>query len=182
VAATDLADATGAVAPSAAAGHVVFSRQVPATGRFELVAWSAAGGLRVLPVGDRAVPFDADVGRDAAGRAVVSYSRCAVDGTLASALPSVDFSATGGCRPYVLDVDRPGARPGPLRLGRQARHPRTLASARDSGVSPAAELAPTWDDLRSSACGAGRLSHSQANAVVQGGAGRALAAHPERVC
>jgi hypothetical protein len=65
VAATDLADATGAVAPSAAAGHVVFSRQAPSTGRFELVAWSAGRGLRVLPVGDRAVPFDADVGRDA---------------------------------------------------------------------------------------------------------------------
>lgn len=74
VAATDLADATGAVAPSAAARHVVFSRQVPGTGRFELVEWSAGRGLRVLPVGDRAVPFDADVGRDAAGRAVVSYS------------------------------------------------------------------------------------------------------------
>lgn len=118
VAATDLADATGAVAPSAAAGHVVFSRHVAATGRFELVEWSAARGLRVLPVGDRAVPFDADVGRGANGDAVVSYSRCAVDGTLSYVLPSVDFSAARGCRPYILDLDRPGARPRELRLGR----------------------------------------------------------------
>jgi hypothetical protein len=93
VGATDLADGTGAVAPSAAAGHVVFSRQAPSTGRFELVAWSAGRGLRVLPVGDRAVPFDADVGRDAPGGAVVSYSHCAVDGTVSYVLPSVDFSA-----------------------------------------------------------------------------------------
>jgi hypothetical protein len=93
VGATDLADGTGAVAASAAAGHVVFSRQAPSTGRFELVAWSAGRGLRVLPVGDRAVPFDADVGRDAPGGAVVSYSHCAVDGTVSYVLPSVDFSA-----------------------------------------------------------------------------------------
>jgi hypothetical protein len=138
VAATDLADATGAVAPSAAAGRVVFSRKVPDTGRFELVAWSAARGLRVLPVGDRTVPFDADVGRDAAGRAVVSYSRCAVDGTLADVLPSVDFSAARGCRPYLLDLDRPGARARPLRLARASRLSLTTPSVHGPSVAAVA--------------------------------------------
>ena len=140
VGATDLADATGAVAPSAAAGHVVFSRQVPGTGRFELVAWSAGRGLRVLPVGDRAVPFDADVGRDAAGGAVVSYSRCAVDGTVSPVLPSVDFSAARRCRPFVLDLDHPGARPGPLRLAQASRLSLSTPSVR--GRSVAAVAAP----------------------------------------
>jgi hypothetical protein len=138
VAATDLADATGAVAPSAAAGHVVFSRQVPATGRFELVAWSAAGGLRVLPVGDRAVPFDADVGRDATGGAVVAYSRCAVDGTLGDGLSSIDFAAARGCHPYILDLDRPGARPRPLRLARASGLSLTTPSVRGRSVAVAA--------------------------------------------
>jgi hypothetical protein len=49
VGATDLADGTGAVAASAAAGHVVFSRQAPSTGRFELVAWSAGGVCASCP-------------------------------------------------------------------------------------------------------------------------------------
>jgi hypothetical protein len=140
VGATDLADATGAVAPSAAAGRVVFSRQVPSTGRFELVAWSAGLGLRVLPVGDRAAPFDADVGRDAAGGAVVSYSRCAVDGTVAYVLPSVDFSAARGCRPFVLDLDHSGARPRPLRLARASGLSLSTPSVR--GRSVAAVAAP----------------------------------------
>jgi hypothetical protein len=138
VAATDLADATGAVAPSAAAGHVVFSRQVPSTGRFELVAWSAGRGVRVLPVGDRAVPFDADVGRDALGGAVVSYSRCAVDGTLSYVLPSVDFSAARGCRPFVLDLDDPGARPRPLRLARASGLSLSTPSVRGRSVAAVA--------------------------------------------
>jgi hypothetical protein len=140
VAARDLADAKGAVAPSAAAGHVVFSRRVPASGRFELVAWSAARGLRVLPVGVRDVPFDADVGRDADGGAVVSYSRCAVDGTSAFVLPSVDLGASRGCRPYILDLDRIGARPRPLRLARAAGLSLSTPSVR--GRSVAAVAAP----------------------------------------
>ena len=58
---TDLADATNATAPTAAAGHVVFSR-LTASKRYELVDWTAKGGERVLPFGTRAVPFDADTG------------------------------------------------------------------------------------------------------------------------
>jgi hypothetical protein len=138
VAATDLADATGAVAPSAAAGHVVFSRRVPRTGRFELVAWSAARGLRVLPVGDRAVPFDADVGHDASGGAVVSYSQCVVDGTVSYPLPSVDFSAARRCRPFVLDLDHPGARARPLHLARASGLSLTTPSVRSRSVAAVA--------------------------------------------
>ena len=140
VAATDLADATGAVAPSAAGGHVVFSRRVAATGRFELVEWSAARGLRVLPVGDRAVPFDADVGRGAGGGAVVTYSRCAADGTLSYVLPTVDFSMARGCRPYILDLDRSDARPRQLRLSQASGLSLTTPSVH--GRSVAAVVAP----------------------------------------
>jgi len=140
VPATDLADATGAVAPSAARGHVVFSRWVPGTGRYELVGWSEEEGLRVLPVGDRAVPFDADVGPDDRGGAVVTYSRCAKDGTLTYVLPTVDFSRAGGCRPYVLDLERAEARPRRLRLAGAAGLSLTTPSV--YGGSVAAVAAP----------------------------------------
>ncbi len=140
VPATDLADATGAVAPSAAEGHVVFSRRVPGTGRFELVGWTAEQGLRVLPVGDRAVPFDADVGPDDRGGAVVSYSRCATDGKTTYILPTVDFTRARGCRPYVLDLRRPGARPRLLRLAGASGLSLTTPSVH--GRSVAAVAAP----------------------------------------
>jgi hypothetical protein len=105
------------------------------------VEWSAGRGLRVLPVGDRAVPFDADVGRDAAGGAVVSYSRCAVDATLGFVLPSVDFSSARGCRPFVLDVEHAGARPRPLRLARASGL--SLSTPSVHGRSVAAVAAPS---------------------------------------
>jgi hypothetical protein len=47
-------------------------------GRWHLVGWH--GGMRVEPpVTPRGAPFDADVGSDAHGRPVVTYSRCAAD-------------------------------------------------------------------------------------------------------
>lgn len=113
VPATDLADATGAVAPSAARGHVVFSRWVPGTGRYELVGWSEEEGLRVLPVGDRAVPFDADVGPDDHGGAVVTYSRCATDGKLTYVLPTVDFSGRADAVPTCWTWSAPTRGRGP---------------------------------------------------------------------
>lgn len=134
VPAADLADATGAVAPSAAVGHVVFSRWVPATKRYELVGWTAAHGLRVLPVGDRGVPFDADVGPDATGGAVVSYSRCTVDGESSYLLPTVDFTRARGCRPYILDLDRAGARPRPVGLAHAAGMSLSTPSVRGRSV------------------------------------------------
>jgi len=140
VPATDLADAAGAVAPSAARGHVVFSRLMPGTEHYELVEWTAERGLRVLPVGERAVPFDADVGPGATSGAVVSYSRCAKDGTLSYILPTVDFSRARGCRPYVLDLRRADARPRPLRLAGATGLSLTTPSVR--GGSVAAVAAP----------------------------------------
>ncbi len=139
--ATDLADATGAVTPTAALGHVVFSRLVPAARRFELVDWTAEGGLRVLPVGDRAVPFDADVGPGASGGAVLAFSRCATDGKLTYVLPTVDFTRARGCRAYILDLESAGARPRRLALARSSGLSLTTPSVR--GRSVAAVAAPS---------------------------------------
>lgn len=138
IAAVDLADATGAVAPSAALGHVVFSRFLPATKRFELVDWTAEGGLRALPVGDRAVPFDADVGPGASGGAVLAFSRCATDGRLSYVLPTVDFTRARGCRAYILDLERAGARPRRLSLAGSAGLSLTTPSVRRGSVAAVA--------------------------------------------
>jgi hypothetical protein len=115
---------------------------VPATGRFELVDWTRTGGLRVLPVGDRAVPFDADAGPGSTGDAVVAYSRCATDGKLAFVLPTVDFTGARGCRLEILDLDRAGARPRPLRLARSAGLSLTTPSVRGGAVAAVAAPAP----------------------------------------
>lgn len=138
VPATDLADAAGAVAPTAAMGHVVFSRWVQERERFELVDWSARSGLRVLPAGDRAVPFDADLGTTAGGDAVVTYSRCATDGKLSYVLPTVDFTGARGCRPYVLALTRANARPHRLRLARSTELSLTTPSMRSGSVAAVA--------------------------------------------
>jgi hypothetical protein len=106
VPATDLSDATGAVAMSAAAGHVVFSR-ADGNGVYRLVQWSAGAGPRVLPAGTRTAPFDADAGLDRQGRPVVTFSTC----------PAGATTAPGGrCALRVLRLDRSDARPRTLRL------------------------------------------------------------------
>lgn len=105
VPARDLADATGATRMSAAGGHVVFSRAV-GKGVFELVDWSAAGGLRVLTAGTRTAPFDADAGLDAKGDPVVVFSTC----------PAAGAVRRRGCTLRELRLDRAGARPTALRL------------------------------------------------------------------
>ena len=71
---------------------------------------------------------------------MVSYSHCAVDGTLSYVLPSVDFSAARGYRPFVLDLDHPGARPRPLLLARASGLSLSTPSVR--GRSVAAVAAP----------------------------------------
>jgi hypothetical protein len=108
VAVTDLADATGATAMSAAGGHVVFSRAVAAH-EYQLVDWSAGAGLRVLPAGTRAAPFDADAGTDVQGHPVVTYSTCQAHQAGAVLLRK-------GCALNRLRLDRASARPTPLRL------------------------------------------------------------------
>jgi hypothetical protein len=108
VPATDLADATGAVALSAAGGHVVFSRAT-GDGAYQLVDWSAAGGLRVLPLAAGTAPFDADAGVDAQGRSVVTYSTC-------TAGTRVGRATRRRCTLRVLRLDRADARPMVLTL------------------------------------------------------------------
>jgi len=108
VAATDLADATGATAMSAAKGHVVFSRAV-AVHEYQLVDWSAAAGLRVLPAGTRSAPFDADAGTDPQGHPIVTYSTC--DAHRPNAV-----MPRKGCVLRRLRLESASARPTALRL------------------------------------------------------------------
>lgn len=123
--ATDLASGEGAVAPTAASGHVVYSRLVPGTGMYELVHWTAARGLDTLPVETRSIPFDADLGRDAAGRPVLTYSQCATDGRLGGVLPALDFTRARGCTVRFLVLTETGTESAP----------RTLRLAGTSGLS-----------------------------------------------
>lgn len=148
VPAVDLADATNLTTPTAAAGHVVFSRYVPALRRYELVAWSAAGGVRALPVGDRAVPFDADAGTNVRGHPVVTFSRCATDGTMAPVLPTVDFTGARGCRPWIASLTSGSGSLRPLRLARAAGLSLTTPSMWRGGVVAVAAPARGSHDAR----------------------------------
>lgn len=69
-----LATLTTSVPVSAGAGWVVWSVPV-AGGGWGLAAWRD-GRVRRLPVLRRADPFDVDVGTDARGNAVVTFTRC----------------------------------------------------------------------------------------------------------
>src|SRR3954454_2934799 len=140
VRAVDLSDATGAVAMSAAAGHVVFSR---AAGKdvYQLVEWSAAGGLRVLPVGTRTAPFDADAGLDRHGRPVVTFSTCPSgrQGPPAAGRP---------CALRVLRLDRGDARPASLRLHGDRGLSLTSPSMRGRAVAAVAAPAGASHNVR----------------------------------
>jgi hypothetical protein len=73
----DLAPVANVSALSAHAGWVTWSER-QAGGEWRLVLWH--DGVRAsAPIPPRSVPFDADVGSDAHGRPVVTYSRCAAD-------------------------------------------------------------------------------------------------------
>src|SRR5947208_13217078 len=61
---------------SAAGGWVAWSAPV-AGGGFGLFAWHA-GAVAQVPVAPRPQPFDLDLGTDAQGRPVATFSRCAV--------------------------------------------------------------------------------------------------------
>ena len=60
-------------------GLAVWSMADPATGDYGLASSLHGGPASRLPVAPRSVPFDADVGPDAAGRPVAVYSRCRID-------------------------------------------------------------------------------------------------------
>jgi hypothetical protein len=73
----DLAPVTNNSALSAHGGWVVWS-EFRLDHRWHLVAWND-GKRTDLPTPPRNAPFDADVGSDARGRPVVTFSRCTVD-------------------------------------------------------------------------------------------------------
>jgi hypothetical protein len=81
---------------SAHGGWVVWSLR--SGSRWRLIAWRD-GRIRTLPIAGRGEPFDADVGTDARGRAVVTFSRC--DETE----PEPGFAWMGqGCRLRLVDL------------------------------------------------------------------------------
>ena len=77
--AADLAPVYAPTAISAWGGHVVWSAYDPVAGVYRL-ADRSGGVVRMLPIGPRSIPFDADVGPGRDGRPVVVYSRCRVEG------------------------------------------------------------------------------------------------------
>ncbi|MBJ7521475.1 MAG: hypothetical protein JHC84_17380 [Solirubrobacteraceae bacterium] len=122
---------------------MVFSRLISATGRYELVHWTAARGLQTLRVGTRSIPFDADIGRDAAGRPVLTYSQCRTDGRLGGVFPTLDFTRARGCSLRFLVLTQTGteALPRTLRLSGAAGLSLTTPSIRGRAVAAAASPA-----------------------------------------
>jgi hypothetical protein len=72
-----VASVTRPTGVSSAAGYTAWSSYT--AGVYRLVV-EHAGVVRVPAVPSRPVPFDADVGTDARGRAVIAFSRCYLDG------------------------------------------------------------------------------------------------------
>jgi len=82
---------------SAAGGALAWSSYDAGTRTWALML-RRDGVSERAPVASRPVPFDVDLGRDAAGRLVASYSRCRA--------PALDTAAKGrGCDLYVYDLD-----------------------------------------------------------------------------
>lgn len=109
---TVLAPVANDSALSAHGGWVVWSEQ-GADGRWALTAWHDGAKTR-LPVRTRTVPFDVDLGSDAHGRSVATYSRCKTEpavsvtqaGSVGYAGPNglVNWSGAAGCHLRVLDL------------------------------------------------------------------------------
>jgi hypothetical protein len=85
-------------------GYVVWSELDPGTGSWYLLDWHSGITSR-LPVPPRSVPFDADVGPDAAGKPVAVYSRCRKEpiGQGGLALYS-DWMTASGCDLYEIGL------------------------------------------------------------------------------
>jgi hypothetical protein len=107
--AAQAAEAVLAVAPDASGitafgGEVVLSQHDAATGRWALMRLRN-GALERLPVAERSVPFDADLGPDAAGRPIVVYSRCKQEPEMTSGLaPTPDWQTARSCDIYKLPL------------------------------------------------------------------------------
>jgi opacity protein-like surface antigen len=89
--------------PVAAFGGVlVWSARDPATGAWALV--SRAGGVtRPLPVAQRRVPFDADLGPGPDGAVVAVYSRCDREPPLGSGFAPTLYNRGRGCDLFLFD-------------------------------------------------------------------------------
>ena len=90
---TDLAPVAADTPTSAYGGYVVWSEQ-GADGMWRLVAFHD-GATTTLGVAPRSVPFDADVGPDAADRPTVTFSRCAPEPDYTSQQP---WAVARNCR------------------------------------------------------------------------------------
>jgi hypothetical protein len=113
-----LASSAQRTAVTAGDGHVVWSLRDAATGRYRLVD-RYRGTVRTLPVASSPIPFDADLGRDAAGRPAIVYARCTKPGGhLLSEAGGLSLADRGrGCAirmlvlgrssDHAVDVDRP---------------------------------------------------------------------------
>jgi hypothetical protein len=113
-----LAPATQRSGVTAGDGHVVWSVRDAETGRYRLVD-RYRGVVRSLPLASSPIPFDADLGRDAAGRPAIVYARCTgPGGHLLSEAGGLSLADGGrGCAirmlvlgrgsDHAVDVDRP---------------------------------------------------------------------------
>ena len=91
---------------SAYGSGVLFSKRDPATGRFKLWYTETGRPPAPLPVADRSVPFDADLGPGAHGHFLAVYSRCEREprwDPVDEDTPP-DYSLGRGCDLYELDL------------------------------------------------------------------------------
>ena len=156
------------------AGHVVWSEYDPVTNAYFLTHRFNGTNAR-LPVKPRAVPFDVDVGRNAAGDTIAAYSRCRREPgprerATGSGLTLLPQWATGrGCDVYVLS----------LRTNVETR----VRAANSAGAS---EFLPSvWRDRIAFARvyerrrgRAGRRAHLYVRSLGRGGINRSLPAGP----
>ena len=75
-------------------------------GAYRLVTRAPDGTLATPPVAARKVPFDLDLGTDAAGRVVAAYSRCTKEPTLVGGANATapNYTSGSGCRIALLDL------------------------------------------------------------------------------
>jgi hypothetical protein len=87
------------------AGGLVWSRRDPATGRFALMYTDPSYPAAALPVPQRSVPFDADLGPGPGDTPWIVYSRCKTEPPLSTPLSTSTVYTQGrGCRLYRFDV------------------------------------------------------------------------------
>ena len=88
-------------------------------GVYRLVTRSPQGETKTTAVAPRRVPFDLDLGTDAAGRVVAAYSRCTREPTLVGGANATapNYTSAKGCRISVLDLVTQAERRLPLSAG-----------------------------------------------------------------